>query len=98
MIIETNIPNHVGKQFTIKKSTRVNKKYDVFESDAYILSFGDSSREHYEDLIGEFSHLDHKDKDRLNNFYSRFKTLYNKNRNNPYSPIFYSARFLWPLK
>jgi hypothetical protein len=40
-------------------------------------------------------YLIHKDKDRLNRFRSRFKSLYETNKNNLNSPIFWSWNILW---
>lgn len=81
--------------FEFKKSTRKNKKYDVFKDGKYITSFGALGMEHYKDKIGLYSHLDHNDKVRLQNFRNRFKSLYEKNKNNLASGIYWSWRYLW---
>lgn len=71
------------KGYTIKVSTRKNKKYDVYKDDKYITSFGDSRYEDY---------TKHKDIIRLNNYKSRHK---NDNINNPNYAGFWSYWILW---
>jgi len=76
--------------YTIKPSTRKNKKYDVFNKDGkYLLSFGDSTMQHYFDKFGAFSHLDHLDKERKRLFWLRHKKTSDKK-----SPRYW-LRFLW---
>ena len=60
------------KKYTFKKSTRKNKKYDVYYKGKYLVSFGDKRYQQYEDKIGLYSHLDHKDNKRRYNYYKRF--------------------------
>lgn len=50
--------------FEFKKSTRKNKKYDVFKDGKYITSFGDNRYQHYFDKVGLWSNLNHNDKER----------------------------------
>lgn len=69
--------------YTIKVSTRKNKKYDVFKDDKYITSFGDSRYDDY---------TIHKNKQRLNNYKSRHK---NDNINDPNYAGFWSYWILW---
>ena len=60
-------------KYIFKESTRKNKKYDVFNTQGkYLLSFGDKRYQQYEDKIGLYSHLDHKDNKRRYNYYKRF--------------------------
>jgi hypothetical protein len=80
----------------VKPSTRKDKKYDVFDKDnKKIVSFGAKNMSHYKDAIGYYSNLDHNDKKRRDNFRSRFKALYEKNKNNKNSAIYYSWNYLW---
>ena len=58
--------------YTFKISTKKNKKYDVYKKNKYLVSFGSSSNQHYFDKIGHYSHLDHLDLKRKNNYYKRF--------------------------
>jgi hypothetical protein len=81
--------------YDVKKSTRENKKYDVFKDGKFIVSFGASGMQHYKDKIGLWSNLDHNDEDRLKSFRNRFKKLYEMNKNNKSSGIYWSWRFLW---
>lgn len=60
-------------KYIFRKSTRKNKKYDVFNTKGeYIVSFGDKRYQQYEDKIGAYSHLDHKDDSRRYRYYKRF--------------------------
>jgi hypothetical protein len=79
--------------YDIYVSTRKNKKYDVYKDDKYITSFGDKNMQQYKDRLGNYSNLDHNDKQRRLNFQSRFKKLIEKN--DPTSGIYWSAKFLW---
>jgi hypothetical protein len=75
-------------------SKRTNKKYDVFDSKhRYITSFGALGMEQYHDKIGYYSDQDHKDKQRLKNFNSRFKRLIDKQ--DPTTAMYFSSRYLW---
>jgi hypothetical protein len=56
----------------IRISTRKNKKYDAFINNIYIVSFGDKRYAQYKDKLGAYSHLDHKDSKRRENYYKRF--------------------------
>tara|TARA_Y100000780_G_C13682193_1_gene416437 strand:- start:1275 stop:1526 length:252 start_codon:yes stop_codon:yes gene_type:complete len=82
------------KDLIFYKSTRKNKKYDVYEiikgEEKYLTSFGDSRYSHYFDKIGEYEHLNHLDKKRRDNYYKRHKTNYNK-----YSSDWFSKKLLW---
>ena len=80
------------KGYTIKVSTRKNKKYDVYKDDKYITSFGDSRYQHYKDLIGYYKNLDHNDKKRRDNYRSRHK---NDNINDPNYAGYWAYHFLW---
>jgi hypothetical protein len=78
--------------YIIKVSTRKNKKYDVFKNNEYITSFGDKRYQQYKDRLGHYSYLDHKDKDRRENYRSRHK---NDNINNPNYAGYWAYNFLW---
>lgn len=80
------------KGYTIKVSTRKNKKYDVYKDDKYITSFGDKRYQHYKDLIGYYKNLDHNDKKRRDNYRLRHK---NDNIDNPNYAGYWAYHFLW---
>ena len=83
-----------GNKFYVLKSKRKFKKYDVFDSNKdYILSFGDKRYEHFKDLIGSYSNLDHGDEKRRERYLKRAKGI-NK-ANDPYTANFWSVNFLW---
>lgn len=55
-----------------RRSTRKNKKYDVYNMDGkYLTSFGDKRYQQYHDKLGFYSHLDHNDKDRRERYLNR---------------------------
>lgn len=78
--------------YTIKVSTRKNKKYDVFKDDKYITSFGDKRYQHYKDLIGYYKNLDHNDTKRRDNYRSRHK---NDKINDPDYAGYWAYNYLW---
>lgn len=90
MIVKIN-----NKNYQVKKSTGTKKKYVVYLDGKVICRFGDASMQQYKDKFGEYSHLDHNDEKRRDNFRARFKSLYEKNKNNPNSAIFWSYKYLW---
>lgn len=61
--------------YYFRKSTRKNKKYDVFKKVdgelKKITSFGSSIHQQFKDKIGLYKHLDHGDKKRKDAYYSR---------------------------
>jgi hypothetical protein len=67
-------------------SKKKDKKYYIILKNGNVIHFGSLKYEDY---------LIHKDKDRLNRFRSRFKSLYETNKNNLNSPIFWSWNILW---
>ena len=81
----------------IRKSTHKGKKYDAILDDGTIVPFGQLGYEHYKDTtpLKLYSNLDHKDDKRKLLFQERFRKLYEKNKNNPKSSIFWSWNFLW---
>lgn len=83
-----------GRKFYIIKSKRKNKKYDVYDAKGnYFLSFGDKRYEHYQDKIGDYSHLDHMDKKRRANYRKRSAGIGFLDDTN--SPNYWSRKYLW---
>jgi len=79
------------KDYTFVKSKKKNKKYDAFSKDGeYITSFGDKRYAQYRDKIGEYSHLNHNNKKRKDNYYSRFGKDAKKD-----TAKYFSHKFLW---
>ena len=76
--------------FVFKKSTRKDKKYDVFKNGKKIASFGGLGYQQYKDKIGLYTELDHLDKNRRRLYYARHGTTAKK-----YSPKYFSHRYLW---
>jgi hypothetical protein len=60
--------------YEFKISVKRNKKYDVYKNRKYLVSFGDRNYQHYKDKtpLKAWSVLDHNDKKRRDNYYSRF--------------------------
>ncbi len=81
-----------GHDFDVYVSKRKHKKYDVYENDKYILSFGDNRYAHYFDKFGYYKKLNHNDKDRRNSFLKRTE---NHNSNNIYSANYWARNYLW---
>lgn len=82
-----------NQEYLIKKSTRKNKKYDVFDSSQgkkYLFSFGDNRYQHYFDKIGDYSHLNHLDEKRRKAYYMRHPKTYNT-----LSADNFSKKLLW---
>lgn len=77
-------------RYTFKKSTRKNKKYCAYKNGKMIAHFGDKRYGQYKDKIGLYSHLDHGDKKRRDNYYARHgKTAKFE------SAKWFSHNFLW---
>ena len=85
-------PTYKFKDFSIKPSTRLNKKYDVFKNNTYITSFGDKRYQHYKDKFGFYSHLDHLDPKRREAYKARHK---NDNIDDPQYAGYWALKFLW---
>lgn len=79
-------------KYTIKKSSRKNKKYDVYSNDKYVLSFGDSRYGQFKDStnLKIYSSKDHNDKSRRDNYYKRHGKDAVK-----YSAKWFSHKYLW---
>ena len=80
------------KHYVIVSSKRKHKKYDVFIDGHYLLSFGDTRYQQYHDRFGHYSHLDHKDKKRRQNYCTRHR---NDHINDPNFAGYWSYHFLW---
>lgn len=79
-----------GVKYKIKKSSRKHKKYDVFIKGNYLLSFGDSRYEQYDDKIGKYKHLNHGDEQRRKSYYQR-----HGKKAEPWTAKWFSHRYLW---
>lgn len=77
------------------KSPRKNKKYRVFfvyKNKHYKIDFGDVRYQHFRDrVMGLYSHLDHNDETRRQNFIKRFEHI----SSDPRSPSYWSRIMLW---
>lgn len=84
----------IPKDYQIKKSTRLHKKYDVFYKGSYLLSFGDNRYAQYKDVtpLKAYSSLDHVDNERRNRYYQRHGKT-----NDIKSAKWWSHHFLWPM-
>lgn len=78
------------RNWIIKPSTLKHKKYDVFNKEKKVLSFGDKRYQQYKDKIGHYSHLDHLDKKRRELYYKRHNKDYGI-----HSADWFSKKFLW---
>lgn len=76
-----------------KISTKKNKKYMVKLKDGKVVHFGDKRFSQYKDTtgVGAYSHLDHLDMRRRENYKSRHE----KTRHIVNSPSWFSDKFLW---
>jgi len=75
------------------KSKAKNKKYSVYvmkNNNKKLIHFGDSRYGQFKDKIGDFKHLDHGDKKRKDNYYSRHGTATDKN-----TAKYWSHKILW---
>ena len=78
--------------YEFKISVKRNKKYDVYKNGKYLVSFGDRNYQHYKDKtpLKAWSVLDHNDKKRRDNYYSRF------GKDAKYeSAKYFSHKYLW---
>lgn len=85
---------------TFRKSTRKNKKYDVFYNNKWI-SFGNVNYNHYRDVTGlnVYSHLDHNDPKRRAAYRARHSKILLKDGTPAYKnknqPSYWSYYYLW---
>jgi len=84
------------------KSTAKNKKYSVIvmkDGKKRLIHFGDSRYGQYKDKIGEYSSLDHNDKQRRKSYLARSKGIKNKKGELTWkdknSANYWSIRTLW---
>ena len=83
-----------------RKSTRKNKKYDVFYNNKWI-PFGQNTMEQYFDStpLKLYSHMNHGDPIRRANYLARAKGIKNKSGDLTWkdknSPNYYSVHYLW---
>lgn len=80
-----------------RKSKKKDKKYDVILPDNTIVSFGSIEHKHYFDNtpLKLYKHLNHNDNKRRALFRKRFMKLYENNKNNRKSSIYWSWKYLW---
>lgn len=81
---------NVEREFIVNVSNRKDKKYDVYENNKYLISFGSSKYQQFMDKFGHYKHLNHNDLDRRQNYFKRFGYTDNIN-----SAKFWSNNFLW---
>lgn len=76
---------------TLKKSTRLHKKYMIFVNNKWI-HFGDNRYQQYKDKtpLKLYSHLDHNDSKRRASYYARHGLTKDKN-----SAKYWSHKLLW---
>jgi hypothetical protein len=82
----------IEKGYFIRKSTRKNKKYDIYHNDKYFLSFGDKRYEQFKDQtpIKAFAKQNHGDPERKRLYFLRHgKTADRK------SSKYWSNNYLW---
>lgn len=79
-------PRRKNKKYSVIKYNKDKKKYE------YLLSFGDSSYQHFKDStpLKLYSHLDHGDYLRRENYFRRFG-----HTNNKESAKYWSNKYLW---
>jgi hypothetical protein len=84
--------------FNYEKSTRKGKKLMVTVNDK-LIHFGDSNMQHYKDKTKIWSHMDHLDDKRRENYLKRAYGIKNKQGkrtgDDPLSPNYHAIRVLW---
>jgi len=86
----------IEKGYYIQKSTRKNKKYDIYikhnDKYKYVVSFGDSRYSQFFDStpLKLYSKLNHNDKERRRLYYLRHGL-----ENNKLSARYWSNKYLW---
>jgi hypothetical protein len=83
-------------------STAKNKKYSVYvmkDGKKTLIHFGDKKYQHFSDKIGNYSQLDHNDKERQKSYLARAKGIKNKEGELTWkdknSPNYWAVRILW---
>ena len=84
------------------KSSRPKKKYSVYvlkDGKRRLIHFGNTDYQHYHDKLGEYSNLNHNDKERRKRYLSRAKGIKNKRGELTWkdknSANYYSVKYLW---
>tara|TARA_R110002073_G_scaffold83640_2_gene199387 strand:+ start:1779 stop:2039 length:261 start_codon:yes stop_codon:yes gene_type:complete len=75
------------------KSKAKNKKYAVYvmkDGKKKLINFGDSRYGQFKDKLGEYSNLDHGDKERKKNYYARHGKATSKD-----TARYWSHKILW---
>jgi hypothetical protein len=75
------------------KSTAKNKKYAVYvlkDKKRRLIHFGDARYGQFRDRLGHYTHLDHKNEARRDQFYRRFGVSRDRS-----SPLYWSQQVLW---
>ena len=87
----------IGK-YNYEKSTRKDKKLMTIVNNKKI-HFGNPNYQHYKDRTGIWKNLDHKNKDRRNNYLYRASGIRdgkgNLTKDNPESPNYHAIKILW---
>jgi hypothetical protein len=84
-----------------EKSTRKDKKYSVITESGKKIHFGNINFQHYKDNtgLGLYSHLNHLDKKRRDNYRARHKAILKKDGTPAYldkeQPAYFSYKYLW---
>ena len=78
--------------YYFKKSSRKDKKYDVYDDNGFITSFGHPQYQQYRDHLKMYKHLDHNDNKRRVNFHKRFNTKNGVQKN---TALYFSSKYLW---
>lgn len=83
-----------------QKSNVKGKKYSVKTPSGKTVHFGSTEHQHFKDkALGLYSHLDHRDEKRRQNYLARAKAIKDKQGNLTYkdkeSPNYYAIRYLW---
>jgi hypothetical protein len=76
-----------------KYTGKANKKYSVYvikDGKKKLIHFGDARHQQFKDKLGAYSNLDHGDKKRKDNYYSRHGKTNDKN-----TSLYWSSRTLW---
>jgi hypothetical protein len=83
-------------------STAKNKKYSVYvmkDGKKTLIHFGDKTYQHFSDKIGNYSQLDHNDKERQKSYLARAKGIKNKKGELAWkdknTASYWAVRILW---
>jgi len=99
--MEFSVSNRKNKKYEVRVPAKLWNKHhpDDKVNSAKIVHFGDKRYQHYKDQIGNYSHLDHLDKERRKNYRNRHSAITTKNGKlaykQKYSPSWFSYYYLW---